>query len=163
MCLLYGGRLWFKCSYGTWKKCQLYGVSALERFCYKGFLRNLSGTKIFVRLRKLSVIEDIRFREVPLYLTKRRLLWDNNWFTVSINTVLISVNLPFFLTKACILVYIWFYLRRKWKGSLIKNYIYKRKLFSQCSFMMICCSLYSLCLKLLKKLFKRTSTKIRWF
>ena len=44
-----------------------FRVSALERFCYKGFLRSLSGTKFFVRLREVSVLEDIRFREVPLY------------------------------------------------------------------------------------------------
>ena len=42
-------------------------VSALERFCYKGFLRNSSGTKFFVRLREVSALEDVRFREVPLY------------------------------------------------------------------------------------------------
>ena len=42
-------------------------VSALERFCYKGFLRNSSGTKFFVRLREVSTLEDVRFREVPLY------------------------------------------------------------------------------------------------
>ena len=42
-------------------------VSALERFCYKGFLRNSSGTKIFVLLREVSALEDIRLREVPLY------------------------------------------------------------------------------------------------
>ena len=41
--------------------------SALERFCYKGFLRNSSGTKIFVCLREVSALENIRFREVPLY------------------------------------------------------------------------------------------------
>ena len=41
--------------------------SSLERFCYKGFLRTLSGTKIFVRLREVSALEDVRFREVPLY------------------------------------------------------------------------------------------------
>ena len=29
-------------------------VSALERFCYKGFLRNSSGTKFFVRHREVS-------------------------------------------------------------------------------------------------------------
>ena len=43
-------------------------VSALERFCYKGFLRNLSQTKFFVRLRQVFALEDVRFREVPLYL-----------------------------------------------------------------------------------------------
>ena len=42
-------------------------VSALERFCYKGFLTNSPGTKIFVRLREVSAIEDVRFREVPRY------------------------------------------------------------------------------------------------
>ena len=31
-------------------------VSALERFCYKGFLRNSSGTKFFVRLREVSAL-----------------------------------------------------------------------------------------------------------
>ena len=43
-----------------------FRVSALERFCYKGFLRNSSGTKFFVRLREVSTLEDVRFREVPL-------------------------------------------------------------------------------------------------
>ena len=43
-------------------------VSALERFCYKGFLRNSSRTKFFVRLREVSAVEDVRFREVPLYV-----------------------------------------------------------------------------------------------
>ena len=42
-------------------------VSTLERFCYKGFLRNLPGTKRFVRLREVSALEHVRFREVPLY------------------------------------------------------------------------------------------------
>ena len=40
----------------------------MERFCYKGFLRNSSGTKCFVRLREVSALEDVRFREVPLYI-----------------------------------------------------------------------------------------------
>ena len=44
-----------------------FRVSALERFCYKGFLRNLSGTKTFVSLREVSALEDIHLREVPLY------------------------------------------------------------------------------------------------
>ena len=51
MCPLYGGRLWFKCSCGTWKKVSAlwsarFRVSALERFCYNRFLRNSSGTKL---------------------------------------------------------------------------------------------------------------------
>ena len=41
-------------------------VSVLERFYYKGFLRKSSGTKIFVRLRDVSALEDVRFREAPL-------------------------------------------------------------------------------------------------
>ena len=49
------------------EKSARFRVSALERFCYKGLLRNSSGTKIFVRLRELSALEDVRFREVPLY------------------------------------------------------------------------------------------------
>ena len=44
----------------------LYGVSALERFCYQGFLRNSLGTKFFVCLREVFNLEDVRFREVPL-------------------------------------------------------------------------------------------------
>ena len=44
-----------------------FKVSAWERFCYKGFLRNLSGAKCFVHLRGVSALEDVRFREVPLY------------------------------------------------------------------------------------------------
>ena len=45
-----------------------FRVSALERFCYKGFFRNSFGTKFYVRLREVSSLEDVRFREVPLYL-----------------------------------------------------------------------------------------------
>ena len=48
-----------------------FRVSALERFCYKGFLRNSSGTKFFVRLREVPALEDVRFREVPLHLLKK--------------------------------------------------------------------------------------------
>ena len=44
-----------------------FRVSALERFCYKGFLRNSSVTKFFIRLREVSGLQDVRFREVPLY------------------------------------------------------------------------------------------------
>ena len=47
-----------------WSVC--FRVPALERFCYKGFLRNSSGTKPFVRLREVSALEDARFREVPM-------------------------------------------------------------------------------------------------
>ena len=45
-----------------------FRVSGLERFCYKGFLRNSYGTKFFVRLREVSALEDVRFREVSLYI-----------------------------------------------------------------------------------------------
>ena len=45
-----------------------FRVSALERFYYKGFLRNSSGTKLFVSLREVSALEDVHLREVPLYL-----------------------------------------------------------------------------------------------
>ena len=48
-----------------WSVC--FRVSALERFCYKGFLRNLSRTKVFVRLREVSALEYVRSSEVPLY------------------------------------------------------------------------------------------------
>ena len=72
MCPLYGGRLMFmrdlKKVSALWSVC--FRVSALERFCYKGFLRNSSGTKFFVRLRGVSALEDIRLREVPLYKNK---------------------------------------------------------------------------------------------
>ena len=44
----------------------LFRVSALERFCYKGFLRNLSRVKFYVRLRKVSGLDDVHFREVLL-------------------------------------------------------------------------------------------------
>ena len=43
-----------------------FRVFALERFCYKGFLRNSTGTKFFVRLGEVLGLEDVRFREVPL-------------------------------------------------------------------------------------------------
>ena len=49
-----------------------FKVSALERFCYKGFLRNSSRTKFFVRLRKVSALEDVRFWEFPLYYMDSR-------------------------------------------------------------------------------------------
>ena len=51
-----------------------FRVSILERFCYKGFLRNLSRTKCFVHLREVSALEDVRFREVPLYLVSPKSL-----------------------------------------------------------------------------------------
>ena len=41
-------------------------VSALERFCHNGFLRNSSGANFFVYLREVSALEDVRFRKVPL-------------------------------------------------------------------------------------------------
>ena len=43
-----------------------FRVSTLKRFCYKGFLRNSSGTNFFDRLRDVPALEDVRFREVPL-------------------------------------------------------------------------------------------------
>ena len=43
-----------------------FRMSALERFYYKGILKNSSGTKFFVRLRELCALENLRFREVPL-------------------------------------------------------------------------------------------------
>ena len=45
-----------------------FRVSTLERFCSKGFLGNSSGSKFFVRLREVSALEDVSFREVPLYV-----------------------------------------------------------------------------------------------
>ena len=47
-----------------------FRVSALKRFCYKGLLRNSSGTKICVRLRELLALGDVRFGVVPLYCEK---------------------------------------------------------------------------------------------
>ena len=44
-----------------------FRVSASGRFCYKGFLWNSSGTNFFVRLREVSALEEVHFREVPLY------------------------------------------------------------------------------------------------
>ena len=41
---------------------------AVEKFCYKGFLRNSSWTKFFVCLGEVSALENVSFREVPLYL-----------------------------------------------------------------------------------------------
>ena len=51
------------------EKIVRFRVSALERFCYKGFVRNLSGAKFFVRFGEMSALEDVRLREVPLYFT----------------------------------------------------------------------------------------------
>ena len=48
------------------EKSVRFRVSALERFSYKGFLRNSSRTKFFVRLREVSALEDVRLGEVPL-------------------------------------------------------------------------------------------------
>ena len=44
-----------------------FRVFALERFVVRDSFRNSSGTKFFVRLREVSALEDVRFREVPLY------------------------------------------------------------------------------------------------
>ena len=49
------------------EKSTHFRVSALERFYYKRFVRNSSGLKFFVRLREVSGLEDVRFREFPLY------------------------------------------------------------------------------------------------
>ena len=46
------------------EKSVRFRVSALERFCYKGFLRNSSGTKFFVRLREVSALG--RFHYIKL-------------------------------------------------------------------------------------------------
>ena len=43
-----------------------FRVSSLERFCYKGFLSNSSGSIFFVRLREVPALENVRFREVAL-------------------------------------------------------------------------------------------------
>ena len=51
-----------------WSVC--FRVSALERFCYRGFLRNSSGTNFLFRLREVSALEDVRFREVLLYFSQ---------------------------------------------------------------------------------------------
>ena len=63
-----------------------FRVSALERFCYKGFLRNSSGTNFFVRLREVSALEDVRLREVPLYVkVKFETLDDSSTYKSRIN------------------------------------------------------------------------------
>ena len=43
-----------------------FRMSTLERFCYKGCLRNLSETKLFVRVREVPALDDVPFREVLL-------------------------------------------------------------------------------------------------
>ena len=50
-----------------------FRVSALERFCYKGFLKNSSGKTFFVRVREVSTLEDVRFGQVPLYVPNRNI------------------------------------------------------------------------------------------
>ena len=47
-----------------------FRVSALERFCYKGFVRNSSETKERY-LREVSALEDVRFSLVPLYIYRK--------------------------------------------------------------------------------------------
>ena len=66
MCPLYGGRLWFKCLYITWKKWPLYGVSALECPLWRGFVITDSlgirpGQNFLSALERLSA-----FRGCPL-------------------------------------------------------------------------------------------------
>ena len=53
------------------KNCLLYGVSALECSLWRDFgirdsLRIRMGGILFVLLREVSTLEDVRFREVPL-------------------------------------------------------------------------------------------------
>ena len=50
-----------------------FRVSALERFCYKGLLKNSSRKTFFVRVREVSTLEDARFKEVPLYVQNRNI------------------------------------------------------------------------------------------
>ena len=40
-----------------------FRVFALEKFCYKRFLRNSSGINFFVCLREVFALENVRFRE----------------------------------------------------------------------------------------------------
>ena len=54
-------------------------MSSLESFCYKGFPGNSYGTKFFVRLREVSALEDVRFREVPLYATQNKIKSQLYW------------------------------------------------------------------------------------
>ena len=70
-------------------------VSALERFCYKGFLRNSSGTKIFVRLREVSASEDVSFREVPLYIQEVRsnIQGAHSYYIQEVSSVEVRINI----------------------------------------------------------------------
>ena len=51
--------------FALWNAC--FRASALEKFCYVGFLRNYFMTNLCVRLREMSALENVRLREVPLY------------------------------------------------------------------------------------------------
>ena len=67
-----------------------FRVSSLERFCYKGFLRNSSGTEFFVRLREVSALEDVRSREVPLYLIFEENIQESMKKFTTLRTLMIS-------------------------------------------------------------------------
>ena len=61
---------------GLEKSACFYGVSALEFLVWRAFVIRDSlgirlGQNFFVRLRELSALEAVCFREVPLYLMKR--------------------------------------------------------------------------------------------
>ena len=77
-----------------------FRMSALERFCYKGFLRNSSGTKFFVRLKEVSALEDVRFREVPLYLLNFNFVSDK---ALKRNQRTNNLELAFFLMFSAVL------------------------------------------------------------
>ena len=82
-----------------------FRVSVLERFCYKGFLRNSSGTKFFVRFREVSALEDVRSREVLLYPDY---IWRHvckRWFSIIFTSS--TGKEPFFSVKS-FLCRLWF-------------------------------------------------------
>ena len=57
-----------------------FRVSALEKFYSKGFLRNSTGTKFFVRLREVSPLEDIcllRFHCTKIAMNNGRVTTEN--------------------------------------------------------------------------------------
>ena len=89
------------------KESVRFRVSALERFCYKKFLRNSSWTKIFFRLREVYALEDValgrfhRPRFSQLTMTPDLLWIGRNIYISSVmfvkDTILMNVfNSPYF-------------------------------------------------------------------
>ena len=98
-----------------------FRVSALERFCYKGFLRNSCGTKFFVRLREVSALEDVRFHCISILTFSRDRITHNDRKHQQRCS-----NSFYFFISVCIFIYILLFTKILF---IYDNFTYLRKFY----------------------------------